>query len=100
MAEHLSALDATFLELEQGDPSAHMHIGGLLTFDPRADGSIPTVEELTAHWNPRRGADHPPGRQAGRPAALPPAAFGPEGPRSALPELGARAGPRPARPRQ
>lgn len=55
MAEHLSALDATFLELEQEDPTAHMHIGGLLVFDPRPDGSIPSVEELTAHLDARLG---------------------------------------------
>ena len=55
MAEQLSALDATFLELEQEHPSSHMHIGGLLTFDPRSDGSIPTVEELTAHLDARLG---------------------------------------------
>jgi diacylglycerol O-acyltransferase / wax synthase len=55
MAEHLSALDATFLELEQDDPSAHMHIGGLLIFEPRPDGSIPSVEELTAHLDSRLG---------------------------------------------
>jgi diacylglycerol O-acyltransferase / wax synthase len=55
MAEHLSALDATFLELEQEDPSAHMHIGGLLVFDPRSDGSIPTVAELVAHLDGRLG---------------------------------------------
>ena len=55
MAEHLSALDATFLELEQDDPSAHMHIGGMLLFDPRADGSIPTVDELAAHLDARLG---------------------------------------------
>jgi diacylglycerol O-acyltransferase / wax synthase len=55
MAEHLSALDATFLELEQDDPSAHMHIGGLLVFDPRPDGSIPPQGELIAHLDARLG---------------------------------------------
>lgn len=55
MAEHLSALDATFLELEQDDPSAHMHIGGLLVFEPRPDGTIPSVGELTAHLDARLG---------------------------------------------
>ena len=55
MAEQLSALDATFLELEQDDPSAHMHIGGLLVFEPRPDGSIPTLDELTAHFDARLG---------------------------------------------
>ena len=29
---HLSALDATFLELEEADESAHMHIGGVMIF--------------------------------------------------------------------
>ena len=31
MSEHLTALDATFLELEEADESAHMHIGAVLT---------------------------------------------------------------------
>lgn len=55
MAEHMSALDATFLELEQEDPSSHMHIGGLLTFDPRPDGTIPTLDELVEHLDARLG---------------------------------------------
>ena len=33
MTELLSPLDATFLELEDADRSAHMHIGGILVFD-------------------------------------------------------------------
>ena len=45
MKQPLSALDATFLELEDGDRSAHMHIGGILVFDRPA----PTVEELRTH---------------------------------------------------
>ena len=32
----VSPLDATFLELEQADVTAHMHIGGVLVFDPLA----------------------------------------------------------------
>ena len=40
MSEHVSPLDATFLELEDADESAHMHIGGLLTFE----GDAPDVE--------------------------------------------------------
>ena len=44
--EELSALDATFLELEEADPSAHMHIGGVLIFEPRRDGGAPSVEEI------------------------------------------------------
>ena len=55
MTDRLTPLDATFLELEQEDDCAHMHIGGALVFDPRADGSIPTVEELRAHLDARLG---------------------------------------------
>lgn len=56
MPEQLSALDATFLELEQSDPSAHMHIGGLLVFDPRSGGGIPASDELAAHLDERLSA--------------------------------------------
>ena len=55
MAEHLTALDATFLELEQDDPGAHMHIGGLLVFEPRPDGTAPSREEMVAHLEGRLG---------------------------------------------
>ena len=34
MGEQLSMLDTMFLELEQSDESAHMHIGAALVFDP------------------------------------------------------------------
>lgn len=53
MPDHLTPLDATFLELEQADESAHMHIGGALVFDPRPDGSVPSHEELTEHLDAR-----------------------------------------------
>ncbi len=46
MSEHLSALDATFLELEEADESAHMHIGGIMVFDPVPGGGVPTVEQV------------------------------------------------------
>ncbi len=46
MAEHLTALDATFLELEEADLSAHMHIGGVMIFEPPPSGRAPTVEEV------------------------------------------------------
>lgn len=55
MNRRLTPLDTTFLELEQEDDSAHMHIGGALVFEPRADGSVPTVEELRAHLEARLG---------------------------------------------
>src|SRR5664280_99846 len=55
MSEHLTALDATFLELEQADESAHMHIGGVLVFDPLPDGGAPSREELCQHLAGRLG---------------------------------------------
>ena len=33
MADHLTPLDAAFLELEDGDESSHMHVGWTLVFD-------------------------------------------------------------------
>lgn len=46
MTEHLSPLDATFLELEEADESAHMHIGGILVFEPAPERGAPTLSEL------------------------------------------------------
>ena len=48
-ADHLTALDATFLELEQDDDGALMHIGAALVFDPLPGGGSPTVEQLREH---------------------------------------------------
>jgi diacylglycerol O-acyltransferase / wax synthase len=45
MAETLSALDATFLELEEANPGALMSIGGTMVFEA-PDGRTPSVEEL------------------------------------------------------
>ncbi len=53
MGDHLTALDATFLELEQADESAHMHIGGILVFEPMPGGGAPTLEQLCAHLEDR-----------------------------------------------
>jgi Wax ester synthase/diacylglycerol acyltransferase catalytic domain/WS/DGAT C-terminal domain len=55
MAEHLTPLDATFLELEEADESAHMHIGGIMVFDPLPNGGTPTREELRRHLAARLG---------------------------------------------
>jgi len=46
--EELTALEATFLELEDADPSAHMHVGAVLVFDPVPAGGAPRLEALTA----------------------------------------------------
>jgi diacylglycerol O-acyltransferase len=55
MTEHLTALDATFLELEEADESAHMHIGAIMVFGPGPDGGPPTREELCQHLSERLG---------------------------------------------
>ena len=55
MSEHLSALDATFLELEELDESAHMHIGAIMVFDPPPDGRPPSHQELCDHLASRLG---------------------------------------------
>jgi WS/DGAT/MGAT family acyltransferase len=46
MTDHLTALDAAFLELEEGDSSAHMHIGWTMVFDPLPGGGTPAVDEV------------------------------------------------------
>jgi diacylglycerol O-acyltransferase len=46
--EQLSALDATFLELEEADQSAHMHIGGVMLMEPRPGRGAPPIEEIRA----------------------------------------------------
>ena len=46
MGEELTALDATFLELEEADQSAHMHIGGVILIEPGPDGAPPPIEQI------------------------------------------------------
>src|SRR4051794_4198282 len=55
MAEHLTALDATFLELEESDPSVHMHIGAIMVFDPPPGGDLPSLEQLSTLVERRLG---------------------------------------------
>ncbi|GIK78620.1 MAG: diacylglycerol O-acyltransferase [Actinomycetes bacterium] len=43
MADRLHALDATFLELEEADLSAHMHIGAVIVFEPSPAPSVAAV---------------------------------------------------------
>jgi diacylglycerol O-acyltransferase len=49
----LSALDASFLEIES--PTAHMHVGWVATFLPPADGPRPTFQQLRDHVAARIG---------------------------------------------
>lgn len=53
MSHALTALDATFLELEQQDEGALMGIGGVSVFEPVPGGGAPTVEELCADLGER-----------------------------------------------
>lgn len=46
MAVQLTPLDAAFLELEDADESAHMHIGWAMIFDPLPDGRPPSLDDL------------------------------------------------------
>lgn len=48
MGETLSALDATFLELEERNEGALMGIGGVMVFDPLPGGGTPSLEEVCA----------------------------------------------------
>jgi WS/DGAT/MGAT family acyltransferase len=51
--DQLTALDATFLELEQADDSALMHIGATLVFGPLPGGGTPAIGRLRAHVGQR-----------------------------------------------
>ena len=55
MGERLSMLDTMFLELEQFDESAHMHIGAALIFDPLPGGGTPEIADLREHMRARMG---------------------------------------------
>jgi diacylglycerol O-acyltransferase / wax synthase len=46
MADQLTALDATFLELEEADQSAHMHIGGVMLLEPQPGGGAPPIDQI------------------------------------------------------
>jgi len=52
---HLTPLDAAFLELEEADDSAHMHIGWAMIFDPPPGGERPSLEELRRRTKERLG---------------------------------------------
>ena len=53
MSETLTALDATFLELEQQDEGALMSIGGVSVFDPVPGGGAPPFDEVCANLDAR-----------------------------------------------
>lgn len=53
--ETLTALDATFLELEELDDGALMSIGGVMVFGPAAGATAPELEALRATLTERLG---------------------------------------------
>ena len=55
MADTLTALDGSFLRLEELDEGALMSIGGVMVFDPPAGGVAPTVEAVREHLAARLG---------------------------------------------
>jgi len=48
VADHLTPLDAAFLELEEADEAAHMHVGWPMVFDPLPDGGTPSLADVQA----------------------------------------------------
>jgi diacylglycerol O-acyltransferase / wax synthase len=53
--DRLTSLDATFLELEEADDAAHMHIGSLMVFEAHP-GTPPTLRRLRTLLGRRLGA--------------------------------------------
>lgn len=51
--DQLTALDASFLELEQADHGALMHIGAVLVFDALPGGGTPAIGEVRQHLEQR-----------------------------------------------
>jgi WS/DGAT/MGAT family acyltransferase len=44
--DQLTALDATFLELEEADECAHMHIGAVMVLEPQPSGGAPPIDRV------------------------------------------------------
>ncbi len=55
MSERLSMLDTMFLDLEQADEAAHMHIGAALVFDALPGGTTPDLARLREYVHGRIG---------------------------------------------
>jgi Wax ester synthase-like Acyl-CoA acyltransferase domain len=55
MGAQLDPLDAVFLELEDADEGAHMHIGSAAVFDPLPGGGSPGIEQVRELLHRRLG---------------------------------------------
>ncbi|HKJ36424.1 MAG TPA: wax ester/triacylglycerol synthase family O-acyltransferase [Solirubrobacterales bacterium] len=53
--DRLTALDATFLELEEADESAHMHIGAVMICEARPGGAAPPIDHVRQETLARLG---------------------------------------------
>jgi len=53
VSDHLTPLDASFLELEENDESSHMHVGWAMIFEPLPDGGTPRVEDIREQLDSR-----------------------------------------------
>jgi WS/DGAT/MGAT family acyltransferase len=49
MEQHLTPLDATFIELERAKDEAHMHVGAIMVFDPLPGRTTPSLEAVRSH---------------------------------------------------
>jgi diacylglycerol O-acyltransferase / wax synthase len=56
MTDQLTALEATFLELEEADESAHMHIGALMVFEPAPYPRAHRLDAVRRHLERRLDA--------------------------------------------
>ena len=93
----MTALDATFLELEEVDDSAHMHIGGVLVFDPRPGAPGARRSRSSARASPRGSATCP-ASATGSPSRRPAACTGRTGSPTSSSTSSATSGRRAARP--
>jgi diacylglycerol O-acyltransferase / wax synthase len=53
LTDHLTPLDASFLELEDGDSASHMHVGWAMVFDPAPGDGVPDVEQVREQLDSR-----------------------------------------------
>ncbi len=56
MSARLSALDGSFLEIEQADEVSHMHVGWAMVFDPLPGGGAPTLDDVLGLMRERLAA--------------------------------------------
>jgi diacylglycerol O-acyltransferase / wax synthase len=53
VSDHLTPLDSSFLELEEGDQASHMHVGWAMVFDRPPGGDPPSVDVVREQLDAR-----------------------------------------------